>query len=94
MIPPCAVLRYRSRMHQRIVIDTVGKAAEYHRHRVSCRRCRRCTELDLVALAQQLGADYPLDRLSRRLRCSGCGSRQVDHTIAARATYCPFEAKG
>ncbi len=43
--------------------------------------CNRCTHNRAVAVApliERLGPDYPVPRVGRRMRCGGCGSRDID----------------
>jgi hypothetical protein len=45
---------------------------------VFCEVCCHNAEVDPAALARRLGYDYPIPDLKARMRCSRCGSRQVD----------------
>lgn len=51
--------------------------AEKYVYRVSCKECERSLNIDLVALRNQLGADFPIRRLKQRLGCKSCGSRDT-----------------
>lgn len=42
-----------------------------------CNRCSHCGELDAVALTARLGPDLPVPEIGARLRCSGCGAKDV-----------------
>jgi len=60
--------------------------SDYARHgyqlRVDCRDCGRAALLDareLTALCSKRGWNRDVFSLSKRLRCSNCGSRNVRH---------------
>ena len=40
-----------------------------------CEPCRRVALVDLQALIESTGADYPIDRVRMRLKCTSCGQR-------------------
>jgi hypothetical protein len=42
---------------------------------VRCRRCRYRKLLMPAELAARLGADFPVEKLAPRLRCTSCGGR-------------------
>lgn len=42
---------------------------------VTCRRCHHQSVLMPVSLAERLGADFPVEKLAARLRCTGCQGR-------------------
>ncbi len=42
-----------------------------------CNRCSHHSELSSAVLAAQLGPATPVPALARRLRCAGCGGRDV-----------------
>jgi hypothetical protein len=46
-----------------------------------CTNCTRMERLNLKKLIDRLGSDHTIDRLRRRLRCSGCGERTEDIRI-------------
>ena len=43
----------------------------------SCDRCQHISHLDRGALQRQLGVNFMLCVIARRLRCGRCGARQV-----------------
>ena len=45
---------------------------------VWCNRCSRNRSLEIGPLIAALGPDYPVPGTARRLRCSGCGGRDVE----------------
>jgi transcription elongation factor Elf1 len=56
-----------------------------------CGPCNHKQDLDLKALGEKLGMDYPVshDSLVPLLRCSACGSKMV--TIRLHDVYKPIE---
>jgi len=42
---------------------------------VTCRRCRHQSMLMPAGLAARLGADFPIEKLAARLRCTNCQGR-------------------
>ncbi|MEQ8967014.1 MAG: hypothetical protein RID91_14435 [Azospirillaceae bacterium] len=42
-----------------------------------CNRCGHNAELETAALILQLGPDMPVPEIGARLRCSGCGGKDV-----------------
>lgn len=42
-----------------------------------CNRCGHCGEIDGAVLAARLGPDVPVPDVGARLRCSGCGAKDV-----------------
>jgi len=46
-----------------------------------CPDCRRMESVDVVALAERLGADTPIASIRSRLRCRACGRRTHDIRI-------------
>src|SRR5436305_107867 len=65
---------------------TLGSAALAHlRLIVWCKGCRHQVEIAteaIEALAKQHGAETTLADWAARLRCSGCGSRDVDFVVS------------
>jgi hypothetical protein len=56
---------------------SLAEAAELIEYGASCDRCHETRRIDLHALVQRLGPDYPSNDIRRRLRCSKCGKRGV-----------------
>lgn len=50
-------------------------AADKAAFAITCRRCRHQTVLLPVALAETLGAAFPVEKLAGRLRCTNCRGR-------------------
>jgi hypothetical protein len=50
---------------------------------VHCRSCLRSARLSLTRLRGLLGNDFPLVKVSSRLKCSTCGSKQLTVTFLA-----------
>ena len=48
-----------------------------------CEPCRRVAPVDMAALVEKEGGDYPVERIRMRLKCSSCGLR----TQAMRIVY-------
>ena len=42
-----------------------------------CHRCQHHATLETDALLARFGPDHPVPEIGARLRCSGCGSRDV-----------------
>ena len=62
---------------------TLGNAAAVHiRLIASCHACGYRAEPDAAALAGALGDDFPVPEWMARLRCSKCGSREVDAVVS------------
>jgi hypothetical protein len=61
---------------------TLGSSLRAHvRFIIACRDCGRRTEPDIAELAGRYGAETPVPDWAARLRCSECGSREVDFVI-------------
>ena len=61
---------------------TLGTTARAHLLlRVWCNNCRRIADLDPGEQAERHGADLDLLVWRSRLRCSKCGSRNVDSIV-------------
>ena len=61
---------------------TLGSTAKAHLLlRVWCNDCRRVADLDPGEQAERHGADLDLLVWRSRLRCSTCGSRNVDSIV-------------
>lgn len=54
---------------------TLGQAARELIYLVSCKDCKREARIDLGAMADRFGADSPLRKVKRTLKCGGCGSK-------------------
>jgi hypothetical protein len=65
---------------------TLGSTAQAHlRLIVWCKSCRHQVEIEteaIEALAEQHGAETTLLDWAARLRCSACGSREVDFVVS------------
>lgn len=65
---------------------TLGNAAAAKVRLIASRKaCGYRAEPDVVALAAMLGADFPVAEWMARLRCSVCGSRDVDAVVSGAA---------
>ena len=42
-----------------------------------CNRCGHNAVVEIELLVAQLGPDYPVPEVGARLRCSGCGSKDI-----------------
>jgi len=62
-------------------LDTLAAIRDKHRHWCYCLQCKRDTPLDLEQLAARIGWDVPLLGIKSRLRCSRCGSRDVQISV-------------
>jgi hypothetical protein len=61
---------------------TLGGAASARvRLIVWCRDCRHQVEPDPAEMAERYGAELSVLDWHQRLRCSACGSRQIDFVI-------------
>jgi hypothetical protein len=49
---------------------------------VWCKRCRHRAEPDVAELVERCGAGLSLPEWATRLRCSACGSREVDFVVS------------
>jgi hypothetical protein len=68
-------------------LPTLGSTAEAHLLlHVWCKDCLHQVDLDPGEPAERYGAAMVLLDWGRRLRCSQCGSRQVNSIVAPRAT--------
>ena len=56
-------------------MQTLQQLAEAFRLYAVCEACQRVANVDLAALIEREGGDYPLDRVRMRLSCTGCGKR-------------------
>ena len=61
---------------------TLGStAAAQARLIVWCRECRHQIEPDPAEMAERYGAELPVIKWVKRLKCSRCGSRGVDFVL-------------
>jgi hypothetical protein len=67
-------------LHMRCLDD--GKEGLKHR-----KRCAYRTALDLQTLVSTRGRDFPLARISERLRCPRCGCRRVAVMFGPPTSY-------
>jgi hypothetical protein len=66
---------------------TLGTTARAHLLlRVWCKDCPHGIDIDPGQQAELHGADLPVPDWASRLRCSQCGSRNVDSIVARRST--------
>ena len=56
---------------------SLGSLSEHERLHAYCRRCKRYTRLDRLALLNRHG-DLHLHALRRRLQCIRCGAREAE----------------
>ena len=56
-----------------------------------CNRCRHNAVVSTVRLLRQLGPATPVPEVGARLRCTGCGGRDIA-TRPAWSDPCPVEA--
>ncbi len=56
---------------------TLGVAWREIVYTASCQQCHELRRVDLRALAERFGEDFPLGDVRSRLRCSTCGGRDV-----------------
>ena len=56
-------------------MQTLQQLAEAFRLYAVCEACQRVANVDLGALIEREGGDYPIDRVRMRLSCTGCGKR-------------------
>ncbi|MEM7079371.1 MAG: hypothetical protein AAF513_12155 [Pseudomonadota bacterium] len=56
-------------------MKAVGELLESFALYAICDDCLRCEPLDLQALIDEVGADYPIERIRLRLRCNACNQR-------------------
>jgi hypothetical protein len=65
---------------------TLGNAADAKvRLIASCKSCGYRAEPNVDALAAALGTNFPVLEWMARLRCSKCGSRDVDAVVSGAA---------
>jgi hypothetical protein len=65
-----------------VTLDTIGKLHERgYSLGVYCEPCGRYARLDLDALCDRLGADYPVMG-ELPVRCSRCSGRKIGFTVA------------
>lgn len=63
---------------RRLKAATLGElAAERLRVFCWCNRCGHNAAIDTARLIAELGPDFPVPEVGARLRCSGCGSKDV-----------------
>jgi len=62
-------------------LDALAAIRFKHRLWCYCLQCKRDKPLDLDKLAERIGWDAPLLGLKSRLRCSRCGSREVQTSL-------------
>ena len=56
---------------------TLAEAVDQIEYGASCDRCHETRRIDLVRLRDQLGSQFLVGDIRRRLRCSKCGKRNV-----------------
>lgn len=59
----------------------LGKAAKEQVYLIECTACKHKAQIDLVAMAAELGESFPLKDLRPRLRCAKCKSKKTIATI-------------
>ena len=67
-------------MQRSIRIETLGDlAAHGYGLNATCERCRRRTDLDILALIERLGPDfvYVGKHIDAMLTCTACGAREA-----------------
>jgi hypothetical protein len=62
----------------RIVIESLGDLSQKEYLWAACRACFHSSMLDLGDLIAWHGADYPIARLRKRLKCRQCGASDPD----------------
>ena len=62
-------------------MQCIGDLLESFKVYAVCISCARMELVDLLAMADTLGADTTIDALRKRLRCTGCGVRREDIRI-------------
>lgn len=55
---------------------TLGECGPYL-YTAYCSACRRSRDVDLAALANRFGGDFPVRDVRKRLRCMDCRSRRI-----------------
>ena len=56
-------------------MQTLSELVEsFHLYGV-CEPCDRMEQIDLAALVERFGADYPMQKVRAGLRCGQCGAR-------------------
>jgi len=70
--------RWQNAREQQISAITLGELAS---HRVDvfcwCNRCAHHAVLPVATLTAQFGPAFPVPEIGSRLRCSGCGAKDV-----------------
>jgi DNA-directed RNA polymerase subunit RPC12/RpoP len=62
---------------------TLGNAAAAHVTLIVwCKDCRHQVEPDAAAMADRYGAEMSVPDWRERLRCSQCGSRNIDMVVS------------
>jgi Zn finger protein HypA/HybF involved in hydrogenase expression len=62
---------------------TLGNAAAAHVTLIVwCKDCRHQVEPDAAAMAERYGAEMSVPDWRERLRCSQCGSRNIDMVVS------------
>lgn len=66
-------------------------AARGHAILCWCNRCAHHARIDGKHLSLALGPDFPIPEIGTRLRCSGCGAKDVatSHDLASAAAPAP-----
>lgn len=59
---------------------SLGQAAKDQVYLIECTRCKHKAQIDLTAMAKELGESFPLLELKARLKCSKCASKQTIFT--------------
>lgn len=73
-----------------ITISTLGDHIdEGHDISAHCGNCGRKVYLNLEMLAEKLGRDHSalVSELGTKLKCSGCGSKQISFTLHVHAGW-------
>lgn len=56
---------------------TLGRAAQEQAYLIECTACKHKAQIDLVAMAAELGESFPLKDLRPRLKCMKCRSKET-----------------
>ncbi len=67
-----------------IRLDTLGALADYGYSLIAhCRGCGRHADLDVAALVERVGPQFPYTARRLPIACSACGGRDVGVLVAA-----------
>jgi hypothetical protein len=64
-------------MRRTLVVTKLGDECADYLLTVACRKCRHVRAVEPHALAKTLGWEITLIDLSKRLRCSSCGEKDL-----------------